>query len=202
MEQKAIGFQRIITGDELWFFLYYPRDSVWAGTRDELPQRIKQKINAEKCLASILWSVNGIHSLLDVPRATMHNITFFTDAVMPSLIENVQPWTRGKTLKGWLIHIANAPPCNSGRAQRCIEAPRAERLPHPAYSPDLAPSNFILVGYIKVKSSDYGGGSREDLLKVITEIFTGVDPDVLLSVFESRVNRVKWASQARGDVLH
>jgi hypothetical protein len=45
MEQKASGFQRIITGDELWFFFYYLCDSVLATSRDERPQRIKQKIN-------------------------------------------------------------------------------------------------------------------------------------------------------------
>jgi hypothetical protein len=43
MEQKATGFQRITNGDELWFVLDYPRGSAWAASRDELPQRIKQK---------------------------------------------------------------------------------------------------------------------------------------------------------------
>jgi hypothetical protein len=37
MEQKASGFQRIVTGDELGSFVDYPRDSVWAASRDELP---------------------------------------------------------------------------------------------------------------------------------------------------------------------
>jgi hypothetical protein len=54
-----------------WFFLY-PRDSVWAALRDELPQRIKQKTDMEKCLASILSSVDGIGSLLNVPKGTTH----------------------------------------------------------------------------------------------------------------------------------
>jgi hypothetical protein len=53
MEQKASDFQRIITGDELWFFFYDPRDSIWAMSRDELWQGIKQKIDMEKCLVSI-----------------------------------------------------------------------------------------------------------------------------------------------------
>jgi hypothetical protein len=35
-EQKAGGFQRVITGDESCLFLYYPRDSIWAASRDEL----------------------------------------------------------------------------------------------------------------------------------------------------------------------
>jgi hypothetical protein len=46
--------------------LYYPRDSIWAAPRDDLPHRIKQKIGTEKCLISIVWSVNGIYRLLDV----------------------------------------------------------------------------------------------------------------------------------------
>jgi hypothetical protein len=45
MEQKAGGLQRIITKDERWFLLYYPPDSIWVASRDELPQWIKQKID-------------------------------------------------------------------------------------------------------------------------------------------------------------
>jgi hypothetical protein len=44
MEQKANGFQRIIFGDESGLFLYYPRDSIWAASRDELPQCIKRNL--------------------------------------------------------------------------------------------------------------------------------------------------------------
>jgi hypothetical protein len=91
-----------------------------------------------KCLVSILWLVNGIQSLLNVPKGTMCNTAFFIDAVMPSLIENVRSRTRKETLKGWLIHMENARPRNLGRAQRCIEASRTKRLVHPVYSPDLA----------------------------------------------------------------
>jgi hypothetical protein len=90
MERKASDFQRIITEDESWFFLYYLRGSIWAVSRDELPQRIKQKTDTEKCLVSVLWSVNGIYSLLDVPKGTTYNTEFFTNAVMSDLIENVR----------------------------------------------------------------------------------------------------------------
>jgi hypothetical protein len=48
MEQKAPSFQRIITGNESQFLLDYLRDSAWAASRDEFPQRIKQKIEVEK----------------------------------------------------------------------------------------------------------------------------------------------------------
>jgi hypothetical protein len=136
MEPKASGFQRILTGDESRFFFYYPRDLVWAASRGELPQRIKRKSDTEKCSVSLLWSVNRIDSFLDLPKGTTYNITSFIDALMLSLIENVWLQTRRKTLKGWFIHVDNARPHNLERAERCIEASRAERLLHPAYSPD------------------------------------------------------------------
>jgi hypothetical protein len=149
MEQKASNCQRTITGDESQFFLYYPGDSVSGASREGHPQRVKQKTVTAKCLVSILWSVNRISSLLDVPKATTYSRAFFTDAVMPSLIETVSSRTRRKTRKGWLIHMDNAHPHNLGGARRCVEASRAERLPHLAYSSDLTPNDFFLFECIK-----------------------------------------------------
>jgi hypothetical protein len=68
--QKASDSQWIITGDESWFFPYYPCDSVWTASHDELSQRIKQKTTMEKCSVSILWSVHGIHGLHDMSQET------------------------------------------------------------------------------------------------------------------------------------
>jgi hypothetical protein len=70
---RRTRFQNVITGDEFWFFLSYPRDSIWAQSRDEVPERISQKIDSEKSLISVLWSVNGMHSLEDVPTGTTHD---------------------------------------------------------------------------------------------------------------------------------
>jgi hypothetical protein len=103
--------------------------------------------------------------------AQSYNIytAFFTDDVMPSLIENGRPRTRREMLKDWLIHMNNVRRHNSGRAQRYIEASRAERRPHPAHSPDLAPSDFFLFGCIKGKLSDYNCKNQENLLNAITQ---------------------------------
>jgi hypothetical protein len=87
----------------------------------------------------------------------------------------------------------NSRPHNSGWVEKCIEASRAERLPHPAYSPDLAPSAFFLFGYIKGKLSDYNCESREEPFTAVTEIVTRIHQEVPLSVFESCANRPKWA---------
>jgi hypothetical protein len=136
-------------------------------------------------LVSIPWSINGIHSIRGVPKGTTYNTAFFTDAVMPSLTENVRSRTRRKTSKGWLILMNNTCPHNSERAQSYVEASRAERLPDPAYSPDLTVSDFFLFESIKGKLSDYSCESREDPLNATTEIVTRVDQEMMLSVCKS-----------------
>jgi hypothetical protein len=39
------SFQNVITGDKSWFFFSDPRDSIWVQSRDEVPERISQKID-------------------------------------------------------------------------------------------------------------------------------------------------------------
>jgi hypothetical protein len=79
---------------------------------------------------------------------------FFIDAIMPFLIENIQSQTRRKRLKCWSIHMDNARLHNPARAQSCIEASRAERLPHSAqtqtrlrvisFSLDISKENYLI----------------------------------------------------------
>jgi hypothetical protein len=123
-------------------------------SRDEVPERIKRKIDIRKCLISIIWSVNGVHSLLDVPKDIAYNSTFFCDSVGSDFVESICTYSRRKTLKEIIVHLEDA-----------------RRVWHPASSPDLAPNNFFLFGYVKSKLPDLAIRSREDLICEIRLIF-------------------------------
>jgi hypothetical protein len=87
-QQQPMDFEYVITGDESWFYSYNPPDAAWAVSRDEPPERIKRKIDIGKDLISVLWSVNGIHYLLDVPPAMKYNSSFFCFVVLSGLTQN------------------------------------------------------------------------------------------------------------------
>jgi hypothetical protein len=72
-----------------------------------------------------------------------------------------------------------------GRAPERIRASKAERLPHPAYSPDLAPSDFFLFEYLKDKLTETNYETQEQLKEAIIGIFTEMPQDALVSVFIS-----------------
>jgi hypothetical protein len=96
-------------------------------------------------------SVKGMHSLLDVPKATTYNTTFFWNVVIPDLLEIICAESRRRMLKGVIMHLDNASPDNSRKSHEYLTEFRARRVPHPAYSPDLAPSDFFLFGKVKAE---------------------------------------------------
>jgi hypothetical protein len=96
---RFTGFQRVISGDESCFFLYYLCGSIWASSRDKVPERFSQRNNTEKCLISLLWSVNGIHSLVNVLKASTYSSAFFCDTVVPSLFDEITSHSRRQSLK-------------------------------------------------------------------------------------------------------
>jgi hypothetical protein len=202
LEDQETFFANVLTGDESWFYFEYPHESIWAPSRDDVPEKIEQKIDTEKCLISIIWSVNGIHSLLDVPKGTTYNSTFFCDIVVPDLLANVCAQRRRRTLKGLIVHLDNARPHNSKKSNACLTEFRASRAPHPAYSPDLAPSDFFLFGTVKRELQNYEVHSRGELILAIQAIFDAIPKETLTSVYVAWIKRLKWVIKNEGKYFH
>jgi histone-lysine N-methyltransferase SETMAR len=152
--EQENNFEHVVTGDESWFFLHYPNESIWAESRDEVSVRIKQTIDAEKCLISIFWSVNGIHSLTAISKGESYNSVSFCNVVVLSLVENICSGSRRRSLKGFYVHLDNARPNNSHQSNDCRQGTKAQWMPQPAYSPDLAPSDFFLFGFLNNNSKE------------------------------------------------
>jgi hypothetical protein len=57
--------------------------------------------------------------------------------------------------------------------QRFLESNAMKRAPDPAYSPDLAPSDFYLFGYVKYLVAGQEFPDGEALLGAINTIFGG-----------------------------
>jgi hypothetical protein len=157
-----MDFEYVITGDESWFSSYKPPDAAWAASRDEFSERIKRKPDTGKCLSSVFWSVNVTHRLIDVPPGMKYHSSFCCDVVMPGLIQDITFNNRRKRLNLFFIHLDNARPHNSNKSEKCIQPSKAKRLPHPVSSPDLAPSDFFLFGYLKDKLTAFDCTTRNE----------------------------------------
>jgi hypothetical protein len=92
-------------------------------------------------------------------------------------------------LKGFYVHLGNARPHNSRESNDCRQGTKAQRMPEQASSPDLAPSDFFLHGFLKRQLQGVHLADREALKSRISQIFSEIDREVLISMFVEWMER-------------
>jgi hypothetical protein len=76
-----------------------------------------------------------------------------------------------------------------------------KRTPHPPYSPDLAPLDFFLFGYVKRKLMGYRAESESELLVRIRVILAEIPREVLNAVFLEWMDRLRKCIDTNGDYV-
>jgi transposase len=99
-----------------------------------------------------------------------YNIAFFVESVVPDLVEHVCQESRRKTLRSIMVHLDNARPHNNRKSEAALTTTKASRIPAPAYSPCLSPSDFFLCGMLKERMSGTSYSSPDELISVISEL--------------------------------
>ena len=88
---------------------------------------------------------------------------------------------RGKLSKGVLLQQNNARVHTCKVAMDAVERNGYELLPHPAYSPDLAPSDFFVFPNLKNDIRGLHFRSDEEVVTAVEEWVNGKDPDFFSS---------------------
>jgi histone-lysine N-methyltransferase SETMAR len=93
--------------------------------------------------------VNGIVHKEFVPPGQTVNQYFYLD-VFKRLCDSVQrKWTELWRSGDWLLHHDNVPAHTALSVQQFLAKSNMVLLPHPPYSPDLAPCDFFLFPRMK-----------------------------------------------------
>ena len=132
---------------------------------------------------TICWQGDG-HSILG--RKGRYYVGLFTQekynnwSVLCKLVrpaENRQPWKRW----GVLLQQDNARASTCKVAMDAVERNGYELIPHPAYLPDLAPSDFFLFPNLKNDIRGLHFRSDEEFVTAVEEWVNRKDPDFFSS---------------------
>ncbi|KFD52867.1 hypothetical protein M514_06177 [Trichuris suis] len=145
-------FERIVTGDETWIYQYEPRNKIqskqWLPTGSAGPVKLKAERSARKAMATIFWDSDGV-ILTDFLEGERTVTASSYKAVLRKLKTALARRRRGKLHLGVLFHQDNAPAHSSRTVRTVLREFRWEFIPHPPYSPDVAPSDFFLFRKLK-----------------------------------------------------
>jgi hypothetical protein len=82
-----------------------------------------------------------------------------------------------------------------------MEQNSMQRAPHPAYSPDLAPSDFYLFGDVKQLLSGCQFADQDSLLQAVSDILVSIKKVTLESVFHNRMEKLCQYNATGGEYV-
>ena len=145
-------FNRVFTIDETWVHHYTPeskqQSKQWKKSDEPTPKKAKAILSAGKVMASVFWDARGVIMVDYLSKGQTINSTYYC-TLLRRLREEIKEKRPGLLRKKVLFHQHNARIHTSVESMAQIRDCGFELLPHPAYSPDLAPSDFHLFPNLK-----------------------------------------------------
>ena len=161
---------RLATVDETWVHYYEPENKAqsrqWVGPGSPRPKKFKTQPSAGKVMATVFWDAKSVIMFDFLPKRSTITGVYYAN-LLDQLRTAIREKQRGTLSKGVLLQQDNARVHTCKVAMDAIERNGYELIPHPAYSPDLAPSDFFLSPNLKKRISvDFISG----LMKVVTAV--------------------------------
>lgn len=144
--KKKSFLHRIITGDEKWIYFSNPkRKRSWVDPGQVTKSIAKRNIHMKKALLCIWWDQNGVlyYELLKAGETVNANRYEQQLMRLQQEITVKRPEWADRHGKVILLHD-NARPHVAKSVAEAIRQLKWEVLPHPPYSPDIAPSDYHL----------------------------------------------------------
>ena len=197
LEQSS--HQMIITGDETWVYLRNPRTSMWIDSDMPRPERPKHTIGSKKVMISVFWSSSGMHIIRMLPPGEKFIKSYFIDEVMVPLMEALSQKKGMKKKKRIFFHFDDASPHS---IDRTLSEMGYNRLPHPPYSPDLAPSDFFLFGYLKNLIEGKEFETPDQLFQEVSKILRSISKGILSDAYDEWMDRLNRCIELDGEYVH
>ena len=141
-----------MTVDETWVHYNEPKNKAqsrkWVGPGSPGPKKFKTQPSADKVMTTVFWDAKGVIMLDVLPKRGTITGVYYAN-LLDQLRTAIHEKRRGKLSKGVLLQQDNARVHTCKVAMDAVERNGYELIPHPTYSPDLAPSAFFLFPNLK-----------------------------------------------------
>ncbi|GFO14731.1 transposase [Plakobranchus ocellatus] len=134
--------QRILTGDESWVNHFDPecKAQLMEYRHKTSPRKFKVVASARKVLFNVFWDMEGVVHMEFLEQGQTVNSERFISTLRALKLRLRRVWRD----KDSILQHDNARLHTSRQTQDALSQLELTTLPHPAYSPDLAPSDYYL----------------------------------------------------------
>lgn len=196
-------FANIVTGDETWVHYFEPvrkvGNKIWLTKHGRRPVVAKRTMSTKKVLYCIFFSCDGLAVQIPVPKGKSVTGRYYRDVVLKKLKKYYQ---KRRPVSGFrhvrLLHD-NAPSHTSQLVKQFLKSEKVTVLPHPPYSPDLAPCDFFLFPKLKKFLSGRRYKSRQALGSAVSQCLRGIPKSAYRDAFQKWIQRLKLCISNHGE---
>jgi len=193
-------FKKTITGDETWSIIMTPRTkgNPWNTViRNHLSRKIQNTGFGWKGYVDCFWnSVRVVLADFLAEETTINSQRYIeTLTALKRRIERIG--IRNETL----LQHDNARPYTSAATRDVIQRLDFSALPHPPYSPDLAPSNFHLFPKLKAHLKGQRFSCEEEVNSAVRKWFQKQNTNFFKDGFQKLVQRWRKCIEVPGDFV-
>ncbi|KAL1454589.1 hypothetical protein WDU94_010809 [Cyamophila willieti] len=196
--------RRFVTCDETWIHHYTPetkeQSKQWTSKDEPAPKKAKAVLSAGKVMATVFWDARGVIFVDYLEKGQTINSAYYV-TLLDTLNEKLKEKRPHLAKKKVLFHQDNAPVHTSTTSMAKLHELRWELLPHPPYSPDLAPCDYHLFPNLKKWLGGKKFASNTDLIEAVNGYFEGLDQ----SSYAAGINRLehRWTKciELKGDYV-
>lgn len=197
-------YSRCVTGDETWLRHFDPESKQesmqWKHAQSPPPRKFRTQASAGKVMATIFWDAKGVIHIDYMPHKTTITGQYYADLLM-RLRKSIKEKRRGMLSQGVLLLHDNAPAHTAKVAQAALHSAGFQQLPHPAYSPDLAPSDFYLFRHLKAHLRGQRFGDDNEVCQATEAFFESKSPSWYLSGMQMLEHRFEKCISVNGDYI-
>jgi hypothetical protein len=122
-------------------------------------------------MVTIVWNLIRSYQIV----AFLMGMKFNADYYISHILDTLAQWRWsgvGGSNRRLHVHADNARPHTAKNITEFLAGGDMTRVSHPSYSPDLAPCDFYLAGYVKGRLASASFEEPDQLLQVIDAIFS------------------------------
>ena len=186
-------FVNVVTGDETCINYFEPvrkvSNKIWATKHSKRPIIAKRSLSTKKVLYAIFFSGEGVAIKVPVKKGKSITGKYYKDVVLKKVKKYYQKR---------LLHD-NAPAHTSAIVTAFLKKEKVTVLPHPPYSPDLAPCDFFLFPKLKTFLAGWKYQSRQALGSAIHQYLITVPKSAYRDAFKKWIHRLKLCISSHGE---
>lgn len=154
----------------------------------------------KKIMATVFWDAEGIIHIDYLETQKTITGAYYAD-LLRQLRDSIKAKRRGKLSAGVLLLHDNASSHTSHLAKAAVHQCGFEELPHPPYSPDLAPSDFHLFPKLKEHLRGKRFADNNELKAVVNGYFRVASKEFFQSGIEKLRERYNKCIVKQGDYV-